>query len=223
MTTPSRHARRIGLLGDPRDLEVTGLRRLASSHTAQVVSGWLLRLLLAVLVMTVAGCQTDPSAPTTESTPTIPPPAAPTSAPSTPSTSASPPAHTAVLAGYARFWEVYVQAAATADPDYPGLAQVATGQALEGLRLQLTVDRRDRIVARGQPVRSATRITQLAAGRAALIECLDSNRWLAHDAATGALRDTPSGLVRRVGALLTHTTEGWKVAKLDITEEPCDG
>lgn len=122
-----------------------------------------------------------------------------------------------MLAAYARFWEIYVTAASGSDPDHPELPRVATGRALEGLRLQLAGDRRAGVVARGQPERWATRITRLEADRAELIECVDSNQWLLHDAATGELRDTPSGIIRQVTANLTRDADGrWMVAELDI-------
>lgn len=184
---------------------------------------WLLRRALLVafgVLLVVAQCRAEPepasrdTAPPTRITPS--PPATPIP-PSQPPTTAA--AQAAVLAAYTHFWRVYIAAASRADPNHPELAQVATGQALEGLRLQLAADRRQDIVARGQPTRSATRITHLTSHRAELTECLDSNQWLAYDAATGKLRDAPSGTVRRIRAVLIRSAGGaWKVTELDIPE-----
>lgn len=186
----------------------------------QLPGAWLLRPALLVvfgLLLVVAQCRAEPepasrdTAPPTSITPS--PPATPVPPPQPPTTAA---ADAAVLAAYTRFWEVYVAAASRSDPNHPELGQVATGLALEGLRLQLAGDRGAGLVGRGRPVRWATRLTRLTGQRAELTECLDSNQWLLYDAATAELRDAPSGIVRQVGAVLTHTSAGWKVAELDI-------
>ena len=126
-----------------------------------------------------------------------------------------------MLDAYGAFWDDYIEVARTSDYRSPRLAEHATGDALRRLRYQLSLYDAQGLVARGRPVRTATQVTSISVQSATVAECLDSNKWLAHDAKTGKLRDKPSGKIRRVRATLSHVGEGWKVSKLDIGNDQC--
>ena len=121
------------------------------------------------------------------------------------------------------FWADWVEVSKTADYDSPRLADHATGKALRGLRLQLLSYRKRGLVARGTPVRTGTRVVEVRGGTARVSECLDSNRWLAHDARTGQVRGSPNGKTNQVEAALRLAGGRWKVAELTIEETQCGG
>lgn len=126
-----------------------------------------------------------------------------------------------MLADYAKFWDAYVEASRTANPEDPGLAEHATGDALKRLRLQLALYRAQKLVARGEPVRTQTRVTRLRGRTADVAECLDSNQWRAYDAATGKPRGRPSGKTNEVRATLTRSGGQWIVSVFEIKADEC--
>lgn len=127
-----------------------------------------------------------------------------------------------MLADYERFWADYIEVSKTTDWKSDRLARHATGEALNGLRLQLANYQARGVVARGMPIRTDTRVSRLSGRRATVTECLDSNRWRQHDAKTGKPVGRPSGRDRKVAATLTRVGGVWKVSKLDIGEATCD-
>ena len=127
-----------------------------------------------------------------------------------------------MLADYERFWSDYVAVSGTADWKSDRLARYATGKALNGLRLQLANYQARGLVAQGQPIRTGTSVRRLTTKSATVVECLDSNQWLAHDAKTGKVQGTPDGKTNQVEATLTRTAGRWKVSVLNIKETECD-
>jgi len=128
-----------------------------------------------------------------------------------------------VMDAWNAFWDDWVEVSKTADYDSPRLADHATGKALRGLRLQLLSYRKRGLVARGTPVRTSARVTEIRGGAARVSECLDGNRWLAHDAKTGQVRGRPNGKTNQVEAVLRLGGGRWKVSELTIKEAECAG
>jgi hypothetical protein len=180
---------------------------------------------LAVMLAAVAFAACSSSTPTASSSTTAGSgldTKAPAQAPST-SVGAQPPANAAVRAAYRGFWDALVTASATSDATFPALAQHATGAELAALRARLAADKRAGLVARGEPQLLETTIARLDAKAATIQDCMDSNRWLFHDAKTGALRDKPSRKRYAVTARLVLDHGVWKVATLDFQEARCGG
>lgn len=180
-------------------------------------------LVLVLMALSLAGCHPSDGSSTASAPPRTQGGAQPSPLATT-TTSARQAAEAAVLRDYAAFWDAYVEAARTANAEDPALGRWATGEALRGIQLQLTLAKRSGVVATGRPERSGTRITRLRDSTASIAECLDSSRWLRQDARTGKVRGNPDGnAMRRVRAALTRAGDRWKVSELDIEVAACAG
>jgi hypothetical protein len=126
-----------------------------------------------------------------------------------------------VLAGYAAYWDAAIAAYATNDWRSKKLAAHATGSQLSLVRNELLDNLAERKVARGRPRLFGAKVTNRDREEAVVEDCIDSNRWLFHDARTGKLKDTPSGKRYRVTATLRVEDQSWKVAEMTYEEERC--
>jgi hypothetical protein len=126
-----------------------------------------------------------------------------------------------VLAGYKAYWEAAIAAYATNDWRSRKLAAHATGAQLSVVRNELVDNLAERKVARGRPRLFGAKVTSRDGDKASVEDCIDSNRWLLHDARTGKLADTPSGKRYRLTAELRIEDQSWKVADVTYEEERC--
>jgi hypothetical protein len=176
---------------------------------------WLARLVtvavvLVVAVLAVAGCGRDgdgeAAAASTTAAPTT------TTAPATTTTRNRQATDAAVLAAYRAYWDDVVAVGKTANWQSPRLAEHATGQALETLRVHFRTMKRVGLIDLGT-VQLRPKVASLR-GRTAVVEdCIDVSRFLLHDADTRQPREQPDLKPDRGVATLTLTSDGWKVSK----------
>lgn len=126
-----------------------------------------------------------------------------------------------VLADYQAYWDDAVTVLGDADGSDDRLDDHATGQALADLQAQLREARDEGKVARGKPELLATRLVTRAGEIASVRDCIDFSGWLYHDAATGALRDEPSGKRYRASVALFALDGAWKVSTVTLEETRC--
>jgi len=169
--------------------------------------------LVAVAVLTVAGCGGSGA------TPSLPGDSGTGAAVSASSSGAagspagaSPAA--AVVAGYLAYWSALRHAQDTGNPDDPRLPAYATAAALaeaqDGVRTNIT-----RGVRLRGPVGHHPSATLSSTSTATLRDCLDMTRWLAYGVHTGT-RDRSVGTLGRIQATyrLVRVGGAWKVASV---------
>lgn len=174
------------------------------------------RVLVAALVVALAGCGSDDDGspePTTVS-PTVPTPS-PASASPVPVDPAS-----EAVAAYEAMWEAYDEAARDpqSDPEEAGLERYATGDALAMLTDLLASLRADGLVAQGS-IDHAPEVTEMspeqAPTRVRVEDCADSSDRSVARADGGLFEDEPGGL-RLIFADADKEEGVWKVAALGI-------
>lgn len=177
------------------------------------------RLVLAVVVMgaVLAACSdsdTDNDAGTqpavTETTTTT-----------VTTTAASPGPEVAVLAGYRAFWDDYVAAGDPMNPEDPRLRTHAMGDELETIQKAFLARRSAGEVIRGT-LDLAPKVTMVAADQtsATVTDCY-LDRTGIYDAASGARKDTESGVRHRVKVQMLLHEGAWKVASVALEGDGC--
>ncbi len=125
----------------------------------------------------------------------------------------------AALAAYRGMWQAYAKAGLTANPDEPGLARHATGQALSTLKTGLAKLRKDGEVIKGE-YESDPRVVAASPSTEPLTvsvqDCLDTTRFLTYKAATGALADDIPGGNRAVRATVVRDGDSWTVSSFGV-------
>lgn len=150
---------------------------------------------LASLVLVGVGCSTPASEPDNAQRPTPTQVRAPSPSPEDPVEAA----RSAALAAYTGMWRAYDQAgrAPAADPDDPALAEVTSGDALEGLMTALGRLRDQGLVFEGTHELTATELVELsptdAPTSAKIEDCLDESDWKVVRADGGEYEDEPGG------------------------------
>lgn len=125
-----------------------------------------------------------------------------------------------VRGDYLRFWDAYLGAKASADPDHAGLRAHAGGKLLETLRANLENARSDHVSSRGH-VEHHVRSTTVRGDRAVLVDCMDLDGMVLYDLRTGdplpnQLADRPSQLVEYT---LSEQRSGWVAVENRILGE----
>ncbi|WTW93460.1 hypothetical protein OG216_08770 [Streptomycetaceae bacterium NBC_01309] len=115
---------------------------------------------------------------------------------------------------YRQMWAAMLTAAESSDPDAPGLASYATGEALAKLRYSLTADQQHGLVSKGQ-LRISPEVADLVGTTAKITDCADDSEWLRYNR-DGSLKQGPPGGRRQVAATATIVDGRWKVAELRI-------
>ena len=184
-----------------------GLRRILSRCVRLAIGC----LVIATMLLAVAGC--GQSSPATTTTPTP-------SATATPSPSGQS-ASDQVLAAYRAEWAAFEQAAATSDVSYPGLAETMVDPLLHQIRLNLAGDKADGIVTRGT-IDLHPQIASINGNTAMVTDCSYSKSVLVY-AATGQLvPPITQPEYNGVKAMLVQVTPGvWKVQQQTVTEGKC--
>ncbi len=141
-----------------------------------------------------------------------------------PSRSSAGPASADVTRAYDTYWTTWLAANRTPDPQDPGLEQVATGSQLRELRDNLAQSKEAGQVLLGEVGHRVTGMETTGEHTRVLHDCVDLDRWLIHDSATGRpidqLEDKPS----QQGAFtMIREREGtpWKVGSVDVLGENC--
>lgn len=123
------------------------------------------------------------------------------------------------LDSYQSMWSVLVDEARSQDPDYSGLEDYVTGEALALVEHGLFAEADEGVVARGAPVLTPEVVSE-EDDRVEIEDCMDSSDWLREDSRTGDLVE-PSPeepLLRKIDATVTFDGLSWKVAELQIWE-----
>lgn len=126
-----------------------------------------------------------------------------------------------ILGAYSGMLDAYALAAETNDTSVPGLMTYAKGDARKQLGLTLLNHRGRNLHVEGRPV-SAPRIESVspdlnAPRRAKVVDCLDTSKWLLHNADGSVLAGDRGG--RRVyTAVLDNADGSWKVNTLVVQE-----
>jgi hypothetical protein len=177
----------------------------------RALTGRLAILLALIAVLALAACSGDSGANEAAPPATTAPATSTTAAPTTTSTAVTD-TRAAVLAAYRAYWDDVVAVGKTANWQSPRLAQHATGQALEKLRVHFRTMKAVGLIDLGT-VQLRPKVTRLR-GRTAVVEdCIDVSRFLLHDAKTRRPRERPDPQPDRGVATLTLTSDGWKVSK----------
>ena len=146
------------------------------------------------------------------------------SAPATPTTSGRvihPVGEEDILNAYTGMLNAYALAAETNDTSVPGLTTYAKGEARKQIGLTLLNHRGRNLHVEGRPV-SSPRIESVAPDlnaprKAKVVDCLDTSRWLLHNADGSVLAGDKGG--RRVyTAVLDNADGSWKVKTLVVQE-----
>lgn len=166
-------------------------------------------LLLGLLL--AAGCgsggRDDAAASATTAAPTTVAPAT-TAAPTTTTVDAE----AAVLKAYRASWADIVAVGKTADWQSPRLAAHTTGPALQKLRTHFRNLKRFGLIDLGT-VKLNPKVVTLRERTATVEDCVDTSRFLLHDAKTRQPREKPDPQPDAGVATLTLTADGWKVSK----------
>ncbi|MFI1282692.1 MULTISPECIES: hypothetical protein [unclassified Streptomyces] len=140
-----------------------------------------------------------------------------------PRSSAGPPSAD-VTRAYDTYWTTWLAANRTPDPQDPGLEQVAAGRQLRELRDNLAQSKESGQVLLGEVGHRVTGMETTGEHTRVVHDCVDLDRWLIHDSATGRpidqLEDKPS----QQGAFtMIREREGapWKVGSVDVLGENC--
>jgi hypothetical protein len=128
----------------------------------------------------------------------------------------------AAIAAFERFMDVFVAANAVPDPDYPGLAEAASGEALDVIvtAVQSNLDLGQRT--EGQPeilditVKESSLNTDPV--QVALETCQDSTGWVLVDTATGESVPGDENGRRHIEALVERIDGHWYVTDLAVRE-----
>lgn len=132
---------------------------------------------------------------------------------------ASRPVSDDVEQSYLRYWDAWLKANQTSDPDDPSLAEHAASPQLDILRANLAVARQLNQVARGTVGHRLEGIG-LHGSSSEVTDCIDLDGWLLFDASTGQrlhqLVDKPS---QRVFYTLRQHDGRWRVTDSRVVGE----
>ena len=145
--------------------------------------------------------------------------ATPTTLKQSTTTSTAPTADRDVVAAYRGFWDAYLAAADPMDPLSTRLAEHATGTELETVRKAFVARQSGGEVIRGN-FDLAPRVVSVAGDKAALRDCYLDNTGI-YDAATGARKDTATGVRHLITASLVREAGTWKVSDLHKESDGC--
>jgi hypothetical protein len=102
-----------------------------------------------------------------------------------------------IARSYLRYWDAWLAASQTSDPDHPLLPEHVASPQLDVLRANLAAARRRNQVARGT-VGHRLQGIEVHGGSSRVADCIDLDGWLLYDAETGErlrqLVDKPSQL-----------------------------
>ncbi|MGH9186071.1 MAG: hypothetical protein ACRD0U_09700 [Acidimicrobiales bacterium] len=124
------------------------------------------------------------------------------------------------IAQYNRYNIVFFEAAAIPDPDYPALAEVATG--LDLARAQdLLIDLQNRgLRVEGRPEASSPTIVSVSQSEIVLVDCyLEDSRVI--DVATGAVTREDDNTPESYRITMVNENGAWKVEEVFNEEQPC--
>jgi hypothetical protein len=136
---------------------------------------------------------------------------------STPSSTIS--ANEQVLSAYRGFWDAYLAAADPMDPLSARLADHATGAELETVRKAFVARKSGGEVIRGT-LDLAPRVVSVVGESATVRDCYLDNTGI-YDAATGARKDTATGVRHLITASLVREGTAWKVSELKKESDGC--
>ncbi|GAA0490769.1 hypothetical protein Ade02nite_23520 [Paractinoplanes deccanensis] len=146
--------------------------------------------------------------------------APPVSSPATAALSPSADAPNDALAAYRGMWSVFVEAAATSDPESSDLRKYAQDQALTLITSSLYMDRKRKQVTKGD-VKLEPKITKLSPSarptEATIVDCVNDESWLKYKAGGGLVNDVPGGR-HRTTATVKRSADGWKVSAFILKE-----
>lgn len=129
-------------------------------------------------------------------------------------------AEEAALAAYRGMWKAFVDAARTSDPEAPDLRKYASDQALQLISGSLYSDRSSQLTTQGE-LNTAPTVVELkpsdAPVEAAILDCVNDEKWLKYRASGGLVNDVPGGRHRTM-ATVKSTPDGWKVASFILRE-----
>lgn len=127
----------------------------------------------------------------------------------------------AALVTYEAMWGVLVEESTHADPDYSGLGQYASGEALELVQYGLGVEAGEGVVARGEPTFSPE-VVSIDEEYVEILDCMDSTSWLREDIDSGELvepsPEPEEQILRKIDAGVSFDGLVWKVSDLRIWE-----
>lgn len=129
------------------------------------------------------------------------------------------PVHSDVRQAYLAYWDAWLKANVTSDPDEPALAEHAASPQLDILRANLAAARERNQVAKGT-VGHRLEGMELVGQERRVVDCVDLDEWLLYDAVTDEqidqLIDKPSQL-----AIFTLKRRGgtWRVTGLQVAGE----
>ena len=129
------------------------------------------------------------------------------------------PVDSGVRLAYLAYWDAWLKANVTSDPDEPALAEHAASPQLDILRANLAAARKRNQVAKGT-VGHRLEGMELVDEDRRVVDCVDLDKWLLYDAATDEqidqLIDKPSQL-----AIFTLKRQGgtWRVTGLQVAGE----
>jgi hypothetical protein len=120
-------------------------------------------------------------------------------------------------------WAAFVEAAKTSDPDAPDLRKYASDDALKLVVAALYTNRDQKQVILGE-LKIDPKVTALIPPdeptEASIVDCVNDETWLEHQASGGLVNDTPGGK-HRTTATVKRASDGWRVSRFVIGDEPC--
>lgn len=134
---------------------------------------------------------------------------------------AAPKPEEAILAGYRGFWDAYIAAADPMNPEDPRLIAHATGDELETVQKAFLARRSAGEVIRGElDLAPVVEMIAADARSATVIDCY-LDRTGIYDAASGARKDTESGVRHRIRVQMVIHDGAWKVASVALKGDGC--
>ncbi len=124
-----------------------------------------------------------------------------------------------VRQAYDAYWTGWLAAGQKADPDDPSLGQIATGGQLDNMRAMLRHYNEGGKVLRGEVGHRIDGMKVSGEQSRVLQDCVDLDRWLIHDRASGALTDQLKDKPSQLSAFtLVRERLGapWKVTSVSV-------
>lgn len=175
------------------------------------------RLVVGLISMSVllgTGCSSNKSSGTPAKTSSPPSPTSP--APSTAGPASA--AERDVLVAYRGMWSAFVEAGKTSDPDAPDLRKYASDDALTLIVGALYTNREQKEVILGEVVLDP-RVTEVrppdAPTEAAILDCVNDEKWLEYKLSGGLVDDIPGGR-HRTTATVKRVNGEWKVSAFTL-------
>ncbi|MEW6470653.1 MAG: hypothetical protein AB1679_00075 [Actinomycetota bacterium] len=177
---------------------------------------WLSVAVATTLVVAAAACSDSSSREDGD----VSPETQPTQPATTVTTAAKPTVESEVLAAYRAFWDAYLAAADPMNPEDPRLAERATGGELETVQKAFLARRSAGEVIRGT-LDLAPRVASVRPdGAAATVTDCYADHTGVYDAATGARKDSESG-VRHLVTVEMVLQGTWKVSSVTLERDGC--